>query len=235
MIRTIPGLRAGWRKAKPVRFIGVGVNAMSQQGAIPQVGISAGSSTTPGIWLSSSTTSVSFENLAMSYPNPSVQIGVDSNGNNTALSGWIGAHFKNVFTHDCNGSCPSTNGPGWFIGGGNSFDIFIDHSVIQGNPNATPGADNQAAILVKPPNTRGSADGLIFVSNSVVSGGGIKVYAGNNPESIDVRNTYSENITGGSVSPCVGTVWIANGSMALPSKLLFMVSSRQIVVETSAT
>src|ERR1019366_3521562 len=60
----------GWRKAKPVTFVGVGVNGMSQQGAIPQVGISAGSSTTPGIWLSSSTTSVSFENIAMSYPNP---------------------------------------------------------------------------------------------------------------------------------------------------------------------
>jgi hypothetical protein len=210
---------AGWRRGqgKAVSFIGVGVNNMSQQGSAPQVSILAGSSTTPGIWLSSSTTSVSFENIAMAYPNPSVQIGVDSNGNNTGASGWIGANFKNVATQDCN-ACPSTNGPGWFIGGGNSFDIFIEHSIIQGNPNAIPGTDNQAAILVRPPNTVGSGDGLIDIRNSVVSGGGIKFYSGNNPSSLTVDNVYSENINGGSLSPGVGTVWLATGLVAATIK-----------------
>src|ERR1035437_3581081 len=120
-------------------------------------------------------------------------------------------------THDCN-SCPPTNGPGWLIAGGNSFDIFIEHSVIQGNPNAPPGADNQAAILVKPPNTRGSADGLIDIRNSVVSGGGIKFYAGNNPGSLTVDNVYSENIEGGTITPGVGTVWIATRGVAATLK-----------------
>lgn len=199
----------GWRRAKPVQFIGVGVNSMSQQGAIPQVSLGTGS---PGIWLSSSTTSVSFENIFLSYPNPSVEIGIDSNGNNTALSGWIGAHFKNLSTLDCN-SCPSTNGPGWLIGGGDSFDIYIDHSVIQGNPHAFPGSDNQAAVLIKPSGSAGSAGGLDWITSSVVSGGGIKIYRGANPGSLYVRDTYSESINGGTVLPCVATVWIASSQV----------------------
>lgn len=202
--------RAGWRKAKPVQFIGVGVNISSQQGKIPQVSIAAGDGSHPGIWLSSANISVSFENLSMAYPNPSIEIGVDSNGANTVTSSWVGANFSNVATLDCNG-CASTNGPGWLIEGFDTFDIDIKNSVIQGNQYATPGADNQSAILIKPYGAGGSAIGLVHIEDTVVSGGGIKVYGGGNGASISVRDTYSESINGGSLSPGPATVWLAGG------------------------
>ena len=207
----------GWRKAKPVTFVGVGVNVASQQGSIPQVHIAAGSTASPGIWLSSSNISVSFENISMSYPNPSVQIGVDSNGKSTLTSGWVGASFHNIYTLDCN-SCPSTNGPGWFIGGGTTLNIRIDDSSIQGNPNATPGDDNQSAILVKVPFGAAVANGLIDIRNTVLTGGGLKYYAGSNPSSLFLDNVYSEDINGGSVIPGVATVWLATGSIAATIK-----------------
>jgi hypothetical protein len=209
---------AGWRKAKPVNFIGVGTNSQGPLTAAPQVSISAGSSTTPGIWLSSATNSVSFENISLKYPIIDIQIGVDSNGASTALSGWILANFKNVAALNY-GSFGSTQaGPGVFITGGNSFGIYFDHCSIQGNPSATPGADNQAAILVKPPKTTGSADGLIDIRNSVLTGGGIKIYAGNNAGSLTVDNVYSESIKGGAVTPGVGTVWLATANVAATIK-----------------
>ena len=208
---------AGWRRAKPLSLIGVGTNTMSVQTPAPLVAISAGSPTTPGIWLSSATNSVSFENISMKYPIIDIQIGVDSNGASTALSGWILANFKNVAVLNY-GSFGSKAGPGVYITGGNSFDIYFDHCSIQGNQHAIPGADNQAAILIKPPNTVGSSDGLIDIRNSVVSGGGIKVYSGNNPISLTVDNVYSENINGGTVTPGVGTVWLATGMIAATIK-----------------
>jgi len=199
---------AGWRKAKPVKFVGVGGSCMSQQGSSPQVCVSAGS---PGIWLSSSTTSVDFENLAIAYPNPSVEIGVDSSGNQSNTSGWVGARFSNLFTLVCN-SCSSMTGPGWLIGGGNSFDIHITRSVIAGNPNAPPGSDNQAAILIKPTAYVNVAS-PIYIDHTIFTGGGLKEYRGANPQFLFAEDVYSEGINGGSVSTGVGTLWFPNGGV----------------------
>jgi hypothetical protein len=196
----------GWRKAKPVHFLGACGNISNQQGSKPVVSISGGSSTAPGIWLSSVGQSISFENFQIQYPTIDVQLGVDSNGNQTVSSGVYGASFKNMVTGDCN-SCSSSAGPGWNIGGGDTQDIFMDHIVAQGNPNATVGSDNQAAILIKPKSSSLASAGAI-ITNTVVEQGEIKYYEGTNGVNMVVRDTYSESISGG--SPGIGTVWITS-------------------------
>lgn len=208
---------AGWRKAKPVRFVGVGPNGMSGQGHAPMVNVSGGNSKYPLIWLSSSTTSIEFDNIgAFGYPQIGAVIGEDSMRRNTASSGWIGVKFDNVGLNVTSGRLSA--GPGVLIGGGNSFDIFIRDSVIGGNPYAAPGSDNQAAILILPPDTPGSSDGLLEVRDSVLAGGGLKAYGGRNPASLMVDNVYSESINGTGLSPGMGTVWIVNGGYSATIK-----------------
>jgi len=209
-------LPAPWRKIKAVSFIGDCGNTSNQQGNKPQVAISSGSSTVggdPGIQISSTSNGdakVSFENFLLQYPAIDVKLGFDSNGNQTTNSGVVGVRFENMTTNDCN-SCGSTAGPGWFIGGGDTFGIDIDHVVAQGNPNATVGADNQAAILVKA--TGGtSATGLSTLTDSVLTGGGFKFYEGTNGSGWTLFHNYSEAINGGSLG--VATVWIASAQYA---------------------
>ena len=197
---------AGWRKVKAVSFVGMCGNNSNQQGNKPQVAIGAGSARAPGIWLSSMNTSVSFANLSIAYPVIDVQLGVDSNGNQTSTSGVYGASFDNLSTFDCN-SCSSSAGPGWNIGGGDTNAIFINNVVAQGNPKATVGADNQAAILIKPTSSSNAAVG-VSITNSVTASGGIKYYEGTNTGSLYVNNAISESIAGG--SPGIGTVWVTS-------------------------
>lgn len=208
----------GWRKLKPVSFIGVARNMFSQQGHETVTSILCGNASVanqPGIWISSSSTSgsVHFENLLIQYPQIAVMIGVDSNGAQTANSGVVGISFDNIETNICN-SCTSAIGPGWLLGGGDTFDIYIDNCVIAGNPNATPGSDNQAAILKKPISSTNQSVGFVFIENSVLVDGGIKSYGGSTTlDNLFVRNVYSESIT--APAGGMGTVWfVGNNAQA---------------------
>jgi hypothetical protein len=199
---------SGFRQEKPVTFFGNCGNLIDQQGAMPTVAIDAGNSSNVGIWINGSDLPIGFENLAIaSFPYRSVQIGINSNGTQLSTDGQYGVWFENVYTNDCNAPCSSSNGPGWYIGGGNSNDIFLDHVVAQGNPDATPGADNQAAILVKATSAT-NASANVTITNFVVIDGGIKIYDGINSQAEVVRDGYSESITGSTAG--VGTVWLTS-------------------------
>ena len=77
----------------------------------------------------------------------------------------------------------------------------------QGNPKATVGADNQAAILIKPTSSSNAAVG-VSITNSVTASGGIKYYEGTDTGSLCVNNAISESIAGGSAG--IGTVWVTS-------------------------
>ena len=149
---------AGWRKVKAVSFVGMCGNNSNQQGNKPQVAIGAGSARAPGIWLSSMNTSVSFANLSVAIPS-STTARVTPTGIRLLLLVSTAQVFDNLSTFDCN-SCSSSAGPGWNIGGGDTNAIFINNVVAQGNPKATVGADNQAAILIKPTSSSNAAVGV---------------------------------------------------------------------------
>jgi hypothetical protein len=203
---------SGWRKAKPVSFVGVSGGTSDQQGHIPATPISAGSSATntqPAIWLSStSAINFLFANLEIKYPQIAVQLGYDSTGAATDNSGVVGVTFDNLHTSINNNSASTLIGPGWNIGSA-CFDLYIRDCVIQGNGNVTDGSDNGAAILINSGNLLNT--GLIFIKDCVVSGGVIKFYGAN--ASLYVENTYSEDVVAqGGTS--VGTVWFASTDQA---------------------
>lgn len=197
---------AGWRHVKPTYFHGVCGNTFAQQGNTPFILVAAGNSTTAAIRLSSLNSNLKFDNLGLQYPTIDVQMGVDSNGAQTSISGVIGASFDNMNTEDCN-SCTGSAGPGWQIGGGDTFDIFLNNIVAQGNPNATVGSDNQAAILVKPLGSSNSGVGLTF-TNSVLQSGELKWYEGTDiGEYLIAENIRSESIAGGGGTG-LATIWL---------------------------
>lgn len=202
---------AGWRQGKPISFIGSCGTAGDQQGNKPTVFVGANSTLGPWIWLSSmqgSNINPHFENLSSRYYSTAVRIGFDSNNAQTNTSGVFGASFDNIQTKMCNPTCTSGQGPGWWIGGGDSADLFFNNLVIQGNPQATPGSDNQAAMLFQ---TGSAINGIIAtVTNSVLLNGEIKYYEPQGGSVITVKNVYSEALGGGSVTPGVGTFWAAS-------------------------
>jgi hypothetical protein len=176
------------------------------------------------IWLSSFVVNqgtLEIDNLDMRYG--PVKLGVDSNGAQTTTSGLFAANSPNgvVFNNDnfilCNGSCAPTDGPGFFIGGGSqTYGVVINDTSIGGNPNATPGSDNQAALLIKPTST---GDTFVTVNDSWLDLGELKWYPGNGGgNALTVNNLALEGVQGGTAG--VGAVWEADGSGVFLSDLL---------------
>jgi hypothetical protein len=206
-------LPAGWRKAKAVYFLGSCGNDASSEGDKPGVLIAAGNSVNPEIWLSSNgLASLTFENLFFtSFPPIAVQIGLDSNGNQTSTSGVVGVRFENVLTTVCTTSS-GCGGPGWLIGGGDTFNLTLDHVNVSANTSATTGSDQQAAILVKPASSSNAAVGLAVLSNSVLAGGPFKFYQGTNGSGFTINHVLSEGIVGPTTGTGIATVWLAASS-----------------------
>ena len=103
----------------------------------------------------------------------------------------------------------------------------MDHISASGNGTATPGSDQQAAILFKPTGgSNRSANGII--TNSQVNGGGIKYYEGNLSGTMTVKDTYSEGINGGAYPGGVGTFWAASTNAARSQNTTSRRSSRLI-------
>jgi hypothetical protein len=205
-------LPTGWRQWKPVYFLGSCGNNAASQGSKPQVLIVSGSGTStsqPAIWLSSLLgANITFENLQFHYPAIALQIGVDSTGAQTSSSGVVGVKFENVSTSL---NQISGNGPGILLGGGNTFNIYIDNCQLGGNTAATVGSDQQAAILAKPASSS-NATASFSLTNSIVSGGPVKYYQGTNGNGITISNLLSEDITGPSSGTGIATVWFTGGS-----------------------
>lgn len=207
--------RTGWRKLKSAKFIGACPDTGGSDGPVNYVNMNGALG--PAIWISSTTgqgARLDFENFLLQYQKTNVVIGVDSNGNQTTDSGVWAPSFHNIAT-----AVPQQAGagPGWLIGGGDTFGVIMDHISASGNGTATPGSDQQAAILFKPtggPNR--SANGII--TNSQVNGGGIKYYEGNLSGTMTVKDTYSEGINGGSYPGGVGTFWAASTNAASITK-----------------
>lgn len=198
----------GWRRVKSAKFIGACPDTGGLNEPINYVDMN--SALGPSIWISSTTgqgVRLDFENLLLQYQNTNVVLGVDSNGAQTTNSGVWAVRFHNITT---NVPQRAGAGPGWLIGGGDTFNIFMDEIMASGNSTATPGSDQQAAILFKPTGgANRSANGII--TNSLLTGGEIKYYQGNIGGLMTVKDTYSEGINGGTVG--VGTFWATSTSI----------------------
>jgi cell division septation protein DedD len=120
---------AGWRKEKPISFVG-GMGTRGEPSSHDyQTNLQAGGSDSkhPGIWLSWAN-QITFENLSIATCLPAV-LGRDSNGNPANGQAWDNV-FDNVgLTASRSVGC----GPGMFIGSASSRN-FIRHSQIRGSP-----------------------------------------------------------------------------------------------------
>jgi hypothetical protein len=206
----------GWRRLKSVRFVGVCSDAQGFDEPVSYVNMN--SALGPEVWISSTTgqsARLTFENFLLQYANTSnVVLGVDSNGKQTSNSGVWSIRFHNIATNVSQLAGPGA-GPGWYIGGGDTFNVFMDEISASGNSTAIPGSDQQAAILFKPRGgSNRSANGVI--TNSLVTGGGIKYYEGNLSGTMTVKDTYSEVINAGLGQ--VGTFWAASSGAASVTK-----------------
>jgi hypothetical protein len=203
-------LPAGWRQWKPVTFQGACGNNAPSEGSKALVNIGAGSSTASEIILSSiGGAAISFNNLMFgSFNSPiAVQLGVDSNGNQTSTSGVVGVSFDGFAAQASNHA--TSDGPAMLLGGGNTFNIYMRHMTLAGNATATPGSDQQAALVIHP--SSGGADsavGLIYIDNSTVVNGGIKLETGaQDGSSVTIKNLLSEGIIGPTTGTPIATVW----------------------------
>lgn len=203
---------AGWRKQMSVLIKGV----CEQTGGLDHVTWRIGY----GLWLSSidgtNGLQIIIENLDFRYGQ--YRLGFDSNGNQTSTSGVFtqnnGVVLKNDAFAMCNGNCTSTTGPDLWIGGGDTYGVWIDHTSVQGNHLATPGTDPWAAIDVHAGSTTGGDSGAT-ITNSYLSGTGVLFYPnGSGGNYLIAKDLSSEAVTGALVWETGGAfnssvIWIS--------------------------
>ncbi len=118
---------AGWRKEKPISFVG-GMSTGGESSPGYQTNIASGGSDSkhPGIWLSSADR-ITFENISITTCLPAV-VGTDSSGNPAS-----GQAQDNVFDNVSFWASTSVGcGPGMLIGSSSSRN-FIRHSQLRGS------------------------------------------------------------------------------------------------------
>jgi hypothetical protein len=129
----------GWLKTDKgsIRIVGVGCHSYSSSTPIPKCHVLSGSDATawkPAIWISGSSSSITFENLTFSYPGKVIALGITSAGDRSSgRGGAVNVRFENV-SGGLNQS--SRLGPAVDIGS-NTFNIYFEHTSFDGNPSET--------------------------------------------------------------------------------------------------
>jgi hypothetical protein len=208
---------SGWIYAEwPLRIIGVGATTWYGNASGSAVNLNCGSGTTanePGLWLSGTNRPFYFANLyfPLNYSS-GLRMGIDTTGaRNNNNSGATSVIFDNVqFGAEIN----STSGPAVDIGN-NVFWVWFKHSVFNADTSATALSDQHQGIVINPgpSGNCGHQDGLIYVDNSVVNGGGIHFYGTcESGGSLYVNGITTENQDDGSPA-----VWISSTVGNMPS------------------
>jgi hypothetical protein len=159
----------------------------------------------PSIWLSGMQQSYTFRNLELIYPARAVVLGECSNNDRTGKCGVSGKVFENVSAIIYTG-LPS-NGPCTDMVS-NVFWVWLRDYGCGGMGAAAAGgitADNAAAILIDA--SQGSGSGLIYINDTNISGGGIKVKLGVNGGGLYAKNVIEE---GDYVHPAPPVVWFTS-------------------------
>jgi hypothetical protein len=200
--------RACWHLAKSVDFIGVADGTSSPNGHMPVANVVAGSTVDrnhPAVWLSGEGDSIRFRNLNFSSQTfRAVVLGEASNNNRTGSGQVTNVTFENVHA---GASQVVNSGPGWDITGA-SYWIFLRDCGMSGTDNYNSGTGDLAPAVLMDGRTN-TGVGLVFIDNSNISNGAIKVYQGGNNASLYVRNLTSESLN----SPA--TVWFANNNSSV--------------------
>lgn len=204
----------GWRRAKRgINFVGVAgasFGANTRSGTKP--GVLAGNGADrnhPSIWLSA-VTNVVVRNAATfstdgASPLRGVVVGETSNHDRRGVGSCTSITLDNVDPGMYGGTGA---GPGIDITGG-SFWITIDNSLVTGAYGQPVGSDRRASILIDGGGNEGN--GLVFITNTNVNGGGVKYVPGINPGSLVVRNLTMEGDFQHDVPPAV---WISGSGTA---------------------
>jgi hypothetical protein len=196
----------GWLKCNgcELNIIGIANSAGGPNGHKPRVQLVAGGGTDrnhPAIWFSGPQQPIYIANFQIQYPGRAVIIGECSNNLRDGTCGVSGTILENV------GAIlqqTASNGPCTDIVS-NVFWLWMRDYGCAGNAYTARGgitADNAAAILVDASTGQGS--GLIYITDTNLAGGGIKVKNGANGLSLYVRNVFQE---GDFVHPSPPTVW----------------------------
>jgi hypothetical protein len=201
---------AGWRRSKVhVSFIGVAATSQQANGHKgPAVPIGAGGSGVrqPGLWLSGLSGGHYFQNLIFAYAGRGIVIGEDSNGQRGGKGGVAGLTFENVMAAPR--SSPTT-GPAVDVTGG-SFWIWFRDCVFDGNYLAPSISDNRHAAMLFD-GTGNLGQGLIYIEDTNLNGGGIKYIPGSSMGSMSVRNVVEEGDYKHSIPPAVWITPNTNG------------------------
>jgi hypothetical protein len=199
----------GWRRAKrTVSFVGVGgtsFGANSRFGGKPGVKAGSGSDRNhPSIWLSG-VSNVVFRNMVTFstsgiQPLRGIVVGETSGHDRRGVGSCSGITFDNVDPSLFGGP---GSGPGMDITG-SSFWITIQRSLVNGAYGQSLNSDNRAAILID--GALNDGNGLIFVTDTNVNGGGVKYVPGRNPGSLVVRDLTIEGDFSHDIPPAI---WIS--------------------------
>jgi hypothetical protein len=208
----------GWLKCSSctVNIIGIADVAGGPNGHKPRVQLAAGGHSDrnhPAIWLSAVSQPIYIANFQMNYAGRVVVIGECSNNDRTGTCG-----SQNIVLDNDSGllSQRASLGPCTDIAS-NVFWVWMRDYGCGGNAYTATGgmtADNAAAILLD--GSAGSGSGLIFVDDSDIGGGGIKVKLGSNGASLYVRNLMSEGDYVHAVPPAV---WFTSWSQSVDAVL----------------
>jgi hypothetical protein len=200
----------GWLKCDgcELNIIGVANSAGGPNGHKPRVQLVAGSGTDnyhPAIWLSGLQQPTQITNFELQYPGRAVVIGecspVGSKHDRTGRCGVSSQILDNIGAII---NQTATTGPCTDIVS-NVFWLWMRDYGCAGNAyTAKDGitADNAAAILIDA--SKGAGSGLIYITDTNLAGGGIKVKPGSNGLGLYAKNVFQE---GNYVSPVPPTVW----------------------------
>lgn len=207
----------GWmRTSGPLTTtcLGAGENTFSNGATTCQIqGGSDADNVHPGMWMSGSENSTTWNGLKIEFQGINVILSVCSDGTQSVDCGVQNVTFDGVDTTP--GNAPPSAGPGWLIGT-NTLYVIVRNYSISGNPNATDyTADNAAAILLKP--TGGNfGSGGVFFYNGVLPQGGMKIHGGNGGSAVGVENLNADTDNGHTEA----TVWLADGVATLSLKYI---------------
>jgi hypothetical protein len=200
----------GWLKCSgcELNVIGVANSAGGPNGHKPRVQLVAGNGTDnyhPAIWLSGLQQPIQIANFELQYPGRAVVLGecspVGSKHDRTGRCGVSSQILDNIGAVI---NQTATTGPCTDIVS-NVFWVWMRDYGCAGNAYAAKGgitADNAAAILIDA--SKGAGSGLIYITDTNLAGGGIKVKFGSNGGGLYAKNVFQE---GNFVSPVPPTVW----------------------------
>jgi len=196
---------AGWLRSNgaALRIEGIGKGNYGPNGHRVRAKLEAGGNRDtrhPGMWLSQTQSPLEFRNLAFSYPGRPIVIGECSNQLRTGLCGVAAVTLENVSVDAM--SVPGL-GPGIDITGG-SFWLFLRDISAGGNAYHAAGgrmANAAAAILID--GNENPGNGLIYMRDMNLAGGGIKFIPGANGGSLYVQNATEEGDIAHDIPPAI--------------------------------